>query len=739
MAFSQHGNGGDAHGGGTGGVGVNMPNPRVIKFFVAFILFFVLLAILSKASGGLVDWLWMIELGYSPLFLRLIWIKVLLFAVAAAFVFLYLWINLKIAAGRQKAGFIQYQGEDMADVYELRVGARPAGIIAIVMAVVPALIFALGISSAWDTFLRYLWGGAFGRVDPLFGRDIGFYIFKLPAYEAIQGSLSGITFLAIPITFVGYLLYRQVRLAPDSLKNTRMFVHLSLLFVIFLAVWGTGHYLSIFGLLYEKRGAVFGAGYTDYHVVRVCLWIMAGATALLAAVVLWNLKQRAIKTVLVGVGGYIVMMVIVLGILPAIIQSYVVQPNELSLEKPFLEHNIALTTAGIPARQGRGAPLLRHATTFPPPLSSRKSGHAEKCPPLGLEAHPPDLQADAGDAALLPFFPGGRRPLPTAGRRIQAGDDIRSGAERPGVAAGARRGSTSTSNSPMVTASPWATYRRSRRKAFPAWSLKTSRPNRTLIKIDQPVHLLRRKYEPATPSCRTGVEEFDYPKGDKNVYTSYSGTGGIPIGSFWRRLLFAWELMDSNILISSYIKPESQGTALQDGARAGRPHRSLFSPSIPTHTSWCAGGRLFWIQDCYTTPPAIPYSDPYSDRLNYIRNSVKAVVDAYNGSVSFYMSDPDDPVLACLRPRISRHFHASSEDARRPGRAHKVSRGHIPHPDGQAHDLPHDGPEGLLQQGRRLGPAHPEVRGQNHHRWTRTTPSSGFPASRTCSSSSCCP
>ena len=185
MAHAQKGNGGE-----NGTAAVSLPNPRIIKLFGAFVLFLFLLAVVSKASGWLVDWLWMKELGYSPLFLRLIWIKLLLFAAAAVPVFLYLWINLKIAAGRQKGGFLRVQGPQDADIYEFHTKPLRIGLLGFIVSLVFALLFGLAFSADWDTFIRCFWGGSFGRPDPLFGLDIGFYMFRLPALEAIQKSLA---------------------------------------------------------------------------------------------------------------------------------------------------------------------------------------------------------------------------------------------------------------------------------------------------------------------------------------------------------------------------------------------------------------------------------------------------------------------------------------------------------------------------------------------------------------------
>ena len=652
MTDGRRGNGGEEESGRG-----NMPGPRMLKLLGAFVLFLVLLGLLSKASGWLIDWLWMGELGYTPIFFRLIWIKLLLFVIAAAFVFLYLWINLKIAAGRQRGGFIQFQAPDLADVYEFRKWPRPAGLIAIVAAAVPALIFGLGFSSAWDTFARYLWGGPFGRVDPLFGKDIGFYVFGLPVYEAIQGSLSGLTFLAMPITFAGYLVYRQIRLTPASLKNTRMFIHLSVLFVLFLAAWGSGHYLGIFGLLYEKRGAVFGAGYTDYHVVRVGLWVMMGATALLAALILWNLRLKRIGVALIGIGAYLAVMIVVLGIIPAVTQSYVVQPNELALERPFLENNIALTRQayGLDRVEERPFPALNDLST------AAVSRNADTLKNVRLWDWRPLLQSFRQTQEMRLYYrfyqvDVDRYHLPVEGYR-QVMVSARELSEQ--VFQQARTWVNQHLEFTHGYGLAMSYVSETTESGFPRMVVKDVPPESDLLKISQPAIYYGENMAGYT-IVRTGVEEFDYPKGDKNVYTKYQGTGGIPLGSFWKKLLFSWHLVDSNILISSYMKPDSRLQLY----RTVRERVSRIVPFLsldPDPYLVVSGGRLFWIQDCYTTSSRYPYSDPYSDRLNYIRNSVKAVIDAYNGSVSFYVFDREDPILAAYARAFPGVFRPASE------------------------------------------------------------------------------
>jgi hypothetical protein len=198
---------------------------------------------------------------------------------------------------------------------------------------------------------------------------------------------------------------------------------------------------------------------------------------------------------------------------------------------------------------------------------------------------------------------------------------------------------------------------------LPHMVVKDLPPESSLLKITQPA-IYYGENMPGYRIVGTGIEEFDYPKGDKNVYTRYEGTGGIPLDSFWKKLLFAWHLYDGNILISSYIKPQSRIQL----HRKVTERVSRIAPFItldPDPYMVVSEGRLFWIIDGYTTSMGYPSSDPYKGGFNYIRNSVKITVDAYNGSVRFYVSDPDDPVLRAYKgafPSLFRRLNELSPD-----------------------------------------------------------------------------
>jgi len=162
----------------------------------------------------------------------------------------------------------------------------------------------------------------------------------------------------------------------------------------------------------------------------------------------------------------------------------------------------------------------------------------------------------------------------------------------------------------------------------------------------------------------TGIKEFDYPKGNENVYTSYQGKGGIPLDSIWKRLMFSWTQTDINILLTSYLRPQSKiqiWRSVQERISQVAPFLLLDKDPYAVVSE----GKQYWIQDAYTTSDRFPYSQPQATGsavgINYIRNSVKAVVDMYDGTVSFYVMDAKDPVLGLYRRAFPGAFKDLSE------------------------------------------------------------------------------
>jgi uncharacterized protein len=634
---------------------IKPPRPGRFKLLGTVALLFILLIVLARSTGWIVDWLWMKEVNYVDLFLRLFTLQTSLFLVSFVVVLLYMWVNLRIAVGVYYNRGIPLRIAGVPDLYDIQASPWMTKGLMAAIALVIALFFGMAFSSGWDTFLRYFWGGSFGRVDPFFGKDIGFYVLRLPFYNDVRNGAAVLTFLALPATFLAYVVTGQVGLSLSSFQSGRVRNHLALLFVLFLLAWGVGYYLDIFQLFYEKRGAVFGMGYTSYHVTRIGLWVMMGATALLALLAV--LKRGRPAIVLAGVGAYVVVMILSLAAVPALFQSLVVQPNELSLEKPFLEKNIAFTRLAYQLDTVEERPFAGDTNVTLASVARNR----DTINNIRLWDYRPLLQAFKQTQEMRLYY---RFYSVDVDRYTFPGEGYRQ------VMISPRELSDQSLPQGWTWVNQYLEYTHGYGVAMntvsevadgglPRMVIKDLPPQSPLLEASRPA-IYYGENMTGYKIVRTGVEEFDYPKGDKNVYTRYDGKGGIPLDGMWKRLLFAWHLYDGNILISSYIKPESRIQLYRKVTeRVKRIAPFIIIDGDPYVV--VSEGKLIWILDGYTTSSSYPLSEPFNRGFNYIRNSVKITVDAYDGSVRFFVSDSVDPVLGAYRNAFPGAFRPLGE------------------------------------------------------------------------------
>jgi hypothetical protein len=315
-----------------------------------------------KLVAWAVELLWFGELGYAGVFWTM---RLLIFGLffAGFFVVLgYLWFNLRTLArivdlnamgaafksqmsgvGRTP-GFV-YPGALRDDTLG---PGRPPGPL-IVLSFVVALIAGLILCTKWEMLLRYIWAQPFGRTEPVFGLDIGFYVFELPFLEALQGAVVTTVFIGLAFLFVthGYAATLRVTLRNGIETPPAAMRQLALNVALFLFAIAWGYYLDRYGLLQSTDGAVHGAGYTEVNVQRPGLWLVVGFTMAAGVALLIPWLQRQGRIVLLVGAGYLGILVVALGVVPWAVQSFVVEPNELDREKPFLVHNIAFTRAAF--------------------------------------------------------------------------------------------------------------------------------------------------------------------------------------------------------------------------------------------------------------------------------------------------------------------------------------------------------------------------------------------------------
>ncbi|MGB7494566.1 MAG: UPF0182 family protein, partial [Candidatus Acidiferrum sp.] len=631
------------------------------------IAFVVVLAVLL----GLVQkWLWMRQLEYAGIFWTLLSVKWGMFGVALILAFLYLWINLRFAVKRSDISQEHGPSPKVATASSeaarrLNIDLNPKLLVLAtgVAVLFVSLIFAVSVSAQWDTYLRFRYGGSFGVGDPLFGVDLGFYFFRLPFYELLQGSLTFLTVAALAtVGFVALLGLWQSKPGKEFTIGDNTVRHLVVLLFILAAALGWGFYLDHYELVYSTLGVVYGAGYAAAHVTRIVLWIMVGASALACVLlVLTFFRRPRVKALAAGVGIYAGLYVIGVLALPFLFQTFVVRPSELKLETPYLKHYIEFTRKAyqLGGIQETAYPSL---TDLTPEVLSRNQDTIQN---IRLWDSRPLLQTYQQTQAIRLYYEfydvhvdryhlaDGYHQVMLASRELAS--------QLPAAAqTWVNENLEFTHGYGLVTNFVSKTIG----GGFPQYLIQNIPPESQYgLNTTQPAIY----FGEATPGYKivaTGIKEFDYPKGNENVYTSYQGKGGIPLDSIWKRFLFTWTQKDINILLTSYLKPQSKiqiWRSVQERVSQIAPFLLLDKTPYPVLSE----GKQYWIQDAYTVSGQNPYSQPQASGstagINYIRNSVKVVVDMYDGTVSFYIMDPKDPILELYRRAFPGVFKNLSE------------------------------------------------------------------------------
>ncbi len=589
------------------------------------------------------DYLWFQEVQFVSVFTTILWTKVILALVVGAVFALFLYANLRQAA-RPMPGDVLTELDDPLGLPS-RLVIEPLFRRFLVPGVlVLGLLAGLQASGQWETFLRFLNAQPFKTQDPLFGRDIGFYVFTLPLLTltyswALIGT--GFTLLVVAAT---YVLHRGVQLTPQGPRVTnRARAHLLSLGALLLIIKAGGYHLDAFSLVVSPRGLVFGAGYADLYAELPALRVLTILALACAALCLYQMGRPGIRVLAIGVIVLVAAHVIGLGVYPNLLQRLRVTPNELVAERPYIEQSIKYT------RLAYGLDRIQEVE-FPAeetPTAADIRGNDPTIKNIRLWEHRPLLVTYAQLQEIRPYY----KFVDVDNDRYMVDGQLRQVMLSPRE--------LSYRNLPSrVWINERLTYthghgivlgpvNRITPEGLPEFWIKDIPPTSTgPIKVTRPeIYFGEIVGDSDYVFVKTEAQELDYPAGDKNVYTSYAGKGGVPIQSFLRKMLFAARFGDVKIVLSNDIVSDSRilyHRQIEERVKKAAPFIQFErDPYLVVGED----GRLVWIIDGYTTSNRFPYSEPVRGMGNYIRNSVKAVVDAYHGSIAFYLSEPDDPIV----------------------------------------------------------------------------------------------
>lgn len=622
------------------------------------------------------DWLWFENLSFSQVFWTTLFSKLGFGAIVWLVLIIILLFNI-YAARRINRENVREAGTSDRNSYfaQLGISTNTINILLLGLILIISFVIASKGSSQWDMVLRYLYQHPFGDTDPVLHKDIGFFVFSLPFYAFIQYGLLALVLFAGAIVIVWYLRDGAVQVIDSYTQKDGKAVSLPKIIIsknakkhiIFLAgiialLLSWGYYLKIYNLLYSTQGPAFGASFTDVHVKITCYKIAVFLTIALSFLLFLNVFMPVSKKILwSGIGIWLGSIFILNIITPMIIQKIVVKPNELAKESRFIEYNINATRKAYNLNRVKD---LKFAVKETLTLDEVKKESAT-IENIRIWDERPLLQTYKQIQSIRLYYDFNnvdvdRYTIDNQYRQVMI-------SAREMVVDQLPQQAKSWVNRHLIYTHGYglalSPVNKITAEGLPDLLVKDLPPSFIPdLKVERPEIYYGEKTTDYV-LVKTKANEFDYPKGEKNIYANYTGNGGVPITSFLRKIFFAIEFLDPQILFTSYLNDNS---------------RIMFNRHINARVSSIApfidydsdpylvisDRKLYWIIDGYTTSSMYPYSVRSTprfknERLNYIRNSVKVVVDAYNGDVHFYIIDKDDPIVktyAAIFPSLFKAF-----------------------------------------------------------------------------------
>jgi uncharacterized protein len=640
---------------------------RAIPVLAAVVAAIVLIAV---GAGVWTDWLWFRSVGYTSVFANTYGVKWALFGITASFMITAIGANIRLAYRLRPADADPDPDPDLimappqgAEVYRMAIEPRRRLVVGVVLGLT-GLAAGLSAAGSWRTWLLFANRTSFGIKDPQFRLDVSFFVFVYPFIRMVLSYLFAAVLLSLLAAAVVHYLYGGLRLQLRGERATEgARAHLFVLIGVFMLLKAVAYWVDRYGIDLSQGSVVqTGASYTDVNAVLPAKTVLSVIAVICAALFFAAAVRRNWMLPAVGFGLLVLSAVILGGLYPAIVEQFVVKPNELAKESPYLKLEIAGTRRAYAIS---GVAVTPYSAVSSEPMAELASQAA---------ALPDVRQFDPGvvSAAFQQLqqvkgyykFPGVLSVDRYAVRGSSVPEDmivgVRDMAGPPpgqdnwvnghlvythgfGFVAAAANG-TSSGGNPLFT--------------------ESDIPPSGELGVRQP-----RVYfgEEETSYAIVGGHqlELDYPNASASgqANTSYDGSGGVPVGSLLNRVLYAIKFRELNILLSGAIDSHSKIMYIRDPlSRVAKvaPFLTLDGNTYPVVVS----GQIYWVVDAYTTTDDYPYSQRLSlsqasansyspggsvvgpaDQVNYIRNSVKAVVNAYTGAVTLYQWGGNDPVL----------------------------------------------------------------------------------------------
>lgn len=631
---------------------------KIVKYLLIVVIIYLVAAnAIFYLARLATDYWWFQSLGFADIFTRSLWTQVILFAVAFSFSSAFLLLNFLVATPTDPSWTVSLSRN--YNQTPIVLNGRWLRKIGIFVCLLLGFLFGMGAKNSYLGVLKFLYATPFGQTDPIFGKDISFYIFSLPIYSWGLRIFRNVVVITLILCAAVYLLRGAIKLKgyflrgkkvprgpeEDSGESKLARRHLSLLIAFLLILFAVRIYLDIFSLLTQPSGPIIGAAFTDIAVKIPLRWLTL-ALALLSSVgiVCYGLGRR-MTFALVPFVLYIVV-AIASSIIPSFYQKYIVAPNELAMETPYIKNHLTATNQAynlnkIEEREIAGDQSLTAQDISKNNLTFKNVRLWDRAPLLSTFAQLQEIRTYYDFASIDDdrySINGELRQMLLSPRELNSSNLPNRTWINEHLAFTHGYGLTAAPVNEVTS------------EGLPELFIKDLPPQSSVkeLSISRP-EIYFGELSNNYAIVNTNTKEFDYPKGEENVFASYAGKGGVVLDSFLKQFLFALRFNDPQIIVSNDLTPQSR--ILYD--RQIKERLARIAPFLDFDRDpymVVADGKLYWLADAYSVTDHYPYSKSLPVKgglayINYIRNSVKVVMDAYDGSVTFYQADENDPII----------------------------------------------------------------------------------------------
>ncbi len=613
----------------------------------ALLVFLVVAPLLSSLLNLYIDWLFFTETGYTTVFTKTLTTQL---ASGCCFGLLFLGaalINLFFARR------VEFTRPDRYNISGTPITINLAPLRTLQRAVTFVIVFIVTVmmgkwgASLWSEILMFTNAASFGQNDPVFGRDLGFYLFQYPLFESLKQFVDFTLILSILLAGIVYFLgggilvnQRQIMIDP------RVKRHLGILLGLLIMNMGPGFYLESMKMLYAEHGVIFGASYTDVHAKLPAYRLLAMLAPVAGAAMITGMFRRQRRLMMISLGGLFAVYFLGILVYPAILQKFKVAPNEIVMETPYIENNIRMTRLGYDLERIQEIPFDVSYNLAARDIDRNDATIRN----IRLWDHAPLLRTYSQLQQIRTYY----RFQDVDNDRYTVNGQYLQVMLSPRELSYADLPSKNWINERLIfthgngiTLGPVS---RISREGLPEFFIKDIPPASSVdLKVKRP-EIYYGELSNDYVIVRTKIPEFSYPTPEGgNIYTSYGGTGGVETGSLFRRLLFSLKYRTEKILFSSDITDNSRVLIFRNIKERFQKIAPFLLFDHDPYLVITDDGRLVWMVDAYTASSRLPYSKPSVRRTNYVRNAVKATLDAYNGTVTYYVSDPDDKIIQVYR------------------------------------------------------------------------------------------